>query len=167
MTEEENDEENGINDSLQLLERNAFCEINAEISDYEKHQLTSESSLMLILLELLKNKKVFEYFLTNQSNFNLNINAHTHLPKHVDRKQSHNNKGYHGRRLISHLCRRLLLNVSDSSSSSSSGSSSSSRGSRRQLGHGHGHGHGHRDNVAFSLTTIKLKVWFINRDDFV
>ena len=159
LKEEEDDDENGINYSLQLLERNAFCGINAGISDHEKHQLTSESSLMLILLELLKNKKAFEYFLTNQSNLNLNINAHTLLPKHVDRKQSHNHMGYHGRRLISHLCKRLILNVSDSDSSSSS--SSRSRGSRGQLGQGHGH----RDNVAFSMTTIKLKVWFVNIED--
>ena len=159
MVKEEDDEENNINDSLQLLERNAFCEINAEISDHEKHQLTSESSLMLVLLELLKYKKAFEHFLTNQSNFNLNVNAHTYtsLPKHVDRRQSHNYTGYHGRRLISHLCRRLILNVSDSNSSSSS---SSSRGSGRQLGHENGH----RENVAFSMTTIKLKVWFVNKD---
>lgn len=151
----EDDEENNYSDALQLLERNAFCEINAELSEHEKVQLTSESSLLLILLELLKNKKAFKCFLICQNKLNTSIR--THAPMYVDRKQPQSYtgyNGYNGRRLVSHLCRRLLLNVSDSHCDSHSGKSSGESG-RRQ---GHGRGEGHTECVTFSMTTIKLKV---------
>lgn len=143
----DDDEENNYSDALQLLERNAFCEINAELSEHEKHQLTSESSLLLILLEFLKNKKAFKCFLICQNKLNSSI--HTHAPMYVDRKQPQSYTGYtgyNGRRLISHLCSRLLLNVSDSDSDSHGGKSSGESGRR------------HTECVTFSMTTIKLKV---------
>ena len=157
----ENDEEKNYSDALQLLERNAFCEINAELSEHEKHQLTSESSLLLILLELLKNKKAFKCFLTYQNK--LNISIHAHVPMYVDRKQPQNYtgyNGYNGKRLISHLCRRLLLNVSDSHC----GSGKSSGESRGRPGEVPGHrqrqrqGEGPTERATFSMATIKLKV---------
>jgi hypothetical protein len=155
------DDENNYSDAFQLLERNAFCDITTELSEHEKHQLTSESSLLLILLELLKNKKAFKCFLICQNKLNGSI--HTHAPMYVTRKQPQNYTGYNeytgynGRRLVSHLCRRLLLSVSECHSDSHSGKSSGESG--RRQGHGRGEGHeGHTECVTFSMTTIKLKV---------
>ena len=149
----EDDEENNSTDALQLLERNAFCEINTELSKHEKHQLTSESSLLLIFLELLKNKKAFKCFLICQNKLN---------SMYVDRKQPQSYtgyNGYNGRRLVSHLCRRLLLNGSDSDSHGDCYSGKSSGESCRRPGQGHGRGEGHTECVTFSMTTIKLKVF--------